>query len=139
MAKEEKKKMTIDLQPEIEKLKKDIDAYKEAGVKMGEEITTLKKQLSGYKGRCSQLTKGVERFKALDKEGDELNEKRITELETKETVIRGLQSQVQELSKQFEKTNKLLASTREERDAYLELINKVINMPWYKRMFWKGQ
>ena len=139
MAKEEKKKMTVDLQPEIEKLKKDIEAYKEAGVKMGEEITTLKKQLSGYKGRCSQLTKDVERLKALDKEGDELNEKRITELETKETVIRGLQSQVQEVSRQFEKTNKLLASTREERDAYLELINKVINMPWYKRMFWKGQ
>lgn len=139
MAKEEKKKTTVYSQPEIESLKKDIEAYKEAGVKMGEEITTLKKQLSGYKGRCSQLTKDVERFKALDKEGDELNEKRITELETKETVIRGLQNQVQEVSKQFEKTNKLLASTKEERDAYLELINKVIAMPWYKRMFWKGQ
>ena len=139
MAKEEKKKTTVDSQQEIERLKKDIEAYKEAGVKMGEEITTLKKQLSGYKGRCSQLTKDVERFKALDKEGDELNEKRITELETKETVIRGLQNQVQEVSKQFEKTNKLLASTREERDVYLELINKVIAMPWYKRMFWKGQ
>lgn len=139
MAKEEKKKMTVDSQPEIEKLKKDIEAYKEAGVKMGEEITTLKKQLSGYKGRCSQLMKDVERFKALDKEGDELNEKRITELETKETVIRGLQNQVQEVSKQFEKTNKLLASAREERDAYLELTKKVIAMPWYKRMFWKGQ
>lgn len=138
MGKTEKGRTADVTQQEIEKLKADIEAYKASGIKMGNQITALKKQLSGYKGRCSQLTKDAEKLRALDKEGDELNEKRIAELETKETVIRGLQSQVQELSKKYERLKGEYEKAKNKLEGCLELIGKFAAMPWYKRIFWKG-
>ena len=62
--------------------KKEISDYKKAGEEMGMEIISLKRQNAGLKGQntllrnqIKELQKRVEHYKALDLEGDELNEK----------------------------------------------------------------
>lgn len=103
-----------------------------------EEITSLKHQLTGQKGRMQQLSKEVQKWKDYGKEADELNEKRIAKIDEQTKIIEGLNSQVKQLSdaskEQYEKIKKL----REElvvANANLEYYKE---LPWYKRIFFKG-
>ena len=103
-----------------------------------EEITSLKRQLAGSKGRNKQLMQDVEKWKAYGKEADEMNEKRIAKIDEQTKIIEGLNSQVKQLGdvsrEQAEKIKKL----REElvvANANLEYYKE---LPWYRRIFFKG-
>ena len=93
------------------------------------DLEHWKKVAAGLKGRNKQLTRQVEHYKVLDKEGDEINEIRIAMIEEKEFVIRGLQEQVNKLANKNEKLVKEADAMKQELDYFY---NK---KPWYKRIF----
>lgn len=102
------------------------------------ELEHFKRVASGQKGRMQQLSKEVQKWRDYGKEADEINEKRIAKIDEQTKVIEGLNSQVKQLSdvswKQAEKIKKL----REElvvANANLEYFKE---LPWYKRIFFKG-
>ena len=103
-----------------------------------EEITSPKRQLAGSKGRNKQLTQDVEKWKAYGKEADELNEKRIAKIDEQEKVIDGLNSQVRQLSDTSREQAEKIKKLREElvvANANLEYYKE---LPWYRRIFFKG-
>ena len=93
------------------------------------DLAHWKKVAAGLKGKVNQLTRQVEHYKALDKEGDEINESRIAMIEEKERVIRGLQEQVNKLVNKNAKLVKEADAMKQELDYFY---NK---KPWYKRIF----
>lgn len=93
------------------------------------DLAHWKKVAAGLKGKVKQLTRQVEHYKALDKEGDELNEERIAMLEEKERVITGLQEQVNKL-------NNIIAKNTKETDLMKSELESLRNKkPWYKKIF----
>jgi chromosome segregation ATPase len=105
------------------------------------ELAHFKKVAAGAKGRNKQLAERVEHYKNLDLEGDLLYEKALAdvekknvELNEKDKVIIGLQSQVTELNAKLTKVtnerNKLNAT-----NADLELALGYEQMPWWKKIF----
>ena len=56
-------------------LYKKLPAYKKSGMEMGNEITSLKRQVAGLKGRNKQMSDRITHYKRLCYEGDEINEK----------------------------------------------------------------
>ena len=101
---------------------------------LAEDLAHWKKVAAGLKGKVKQLTRLVEHYKALDKEGDEINEKRIAQIEEKERVIKGLQEQVNQLANE----NKVLkddnAIAKDAINNLKELV-KEMEKPWYKKIF----
>ena len=93
------------------------------------DLAHWKKVAAGLKGKVKQLTRQVEHYKALDKEGDEINESHIAIIEEKELVIMGLQEQVNKLANKNEKLVKEADAMKQELDYFY---NK---KPWYKRIF----
>lgn len=93
------------------------------------DLAHCKKVAAGLKGKVNQLTRQVEHYKALDKEGDEINEYRIAMIEEKERVIMGLQEQVNKLVNKNAKLVKEADTMQQELDYFY---NK---KPWYKRIF----
>lgn len=103
-----------------------------------EEITSLKHQLAGQKGRMQQLSKEVQKWKDYGKEADELNEKRIAKIDEQTKIIEGLNSQVKQLSDASKEQCEKIKKLREElvvANANLEYYKE---LPWYKRIFFKG-
>lgn len=117
---------------------KTLGQFREQVSSLEAEVTSLKHQLAGSKGRNKQLTQDVEKWKAYGKEADELNEKRIVKIDEQEKVIDGLNSQVKQLSdvsrEQAEKIKKL----REELVVANTNLEYYKELPWYKRIFFKG-
>ena len=102
------------------------------------DLEHWKKVASGSKGRNKQLMRDVEKWKAYGKEADELNEKRIAKIDEQEKVIDGLNSQVKQLSDvSREQTEKIKALRKELSDAK-ETIEHYKELPWYRRIFFKG-
>lgn len=101
----------------IEKLQDDLGAYKKNGIEMGKLITSLKRQIGGYKGRCKQMS-------------DELAIKR-KRLEEKEKAIIGLTSQVSELKSRYKD---LLMEKEQEMKALKNALERE-RMPWWKKLF----
>ena len=102
------------------------------------DLEHWKKVAAGLKGRNKQLMQDVEKWKAYGNEADELNEKRIAKIDEQTKIVEGLNSQVKQLSdvsrEQAEKIKKL----REElvvANANLEYYKE---LPWYRRIFFKG-
>ena len=121
-------------------------------IEMQGEIVSLKRQIGGlktsnvnYKKQVEKLKAEVERYKALDKEGDELYEGKIAEIEEikkrhedelkeKQRVIDGLSAQVRELiGKNREFETKI--SVNNEYIAELEATIEELEKPWWKRIF----
>lgn len=123
------------------------------------ENASLKKQISGFKTSNANYKKQIAHLKQLDKEGDELNEKRIAEMDVmqknhlaevkqleqsikekdekiaeKDKVVNGLQEQVREL---IQKKNKLEAEAAANKDYITELEDTVedLRKPWWKKIF----
>jgi chromosome segregation ATPase len=123
------------------------------------ENASLKKQISGFKTSNANYKKQIAHLKQLDKEGDELNEKRIAEMDVmqknhlaevkqlgqsikekdekiaeKDKVVNGLQEQVREL---IQKKNKLEAEAAANKDYITELEATVedLRKPWWKKIF----
>ena len=102
------------------------------------DLEHWKKVAAGLKGRNKQLTQDVEKWKAYGKEADEMNEKHIAKIDEQTKIVEGLNSQVKQLSdvsrEQAEKIKKL----REElvvANANLEYYKE---LPWYRKIFFKG-
>ena len=98
------------------------------------DLAHFKKVAAGAKGRNKQLAERVEHYKNIDLEGDMLYEKALAEIDVKNKVIKGLQSQVTELNIKLEKTkrerNELKITNTD-----LELALKYEQMPWWKKLF----
>lgn len=98
------------------------------------DLEHWKKVAAGLKGRNKQLSKRVEHYKQLDLEGDELNEKRLAEIEEKNKVIEGLQEQVNELAiKNKELENEVNA--KQDLIDECELTIHELQTPWWKKIF----
>jgi predicted nucleic acid-binding Zn-ribbon protein len=106
------------------------------------DLAQLKKVAAGLKGRNKQLAERVEHYKQLDLEGDELYEKRLSEIdrlkssiEEKDTTIAGLESQINKMSQTMrEQSNRIecLKSDVGVAEANLEYYK---SLPWYKKIF----
>ena len=112
---------------ELRQSKKAASGYKGKNVQFQNELKSLKQQKENLEAR-------IEHYKQLDLEGDELNEKRIVEIEEKNKVIDGLQAQVQELAaKNAELVSKLNAN--QDIIDELELTVAELKTPWWKKIF----
>lgn len=145
-------------QKTIMELKEKCAALTTSGEEMGREINLLKETLGGYRTsnanyrrHIDALKEKVEHLTVLNREGDELNERRIAEIERlkvmlcskdttierKDKVIAGLQSQVQELNEAIkEQTDRIvkLKGYAAIAEANLEYYQ---SLPWYKKLFKK--
>lgn len=102
------------------------------------ELEHFKRVAAGQKGRMQQLSKDVQKWKAYGKEADELNEKRIAKIDEQTKIIEGLNSQVKQLSDVSKEQSEKIKKLREElvvANANLEYYKE---LPWYKRIFFKG-
>lgn len=137
--------------------KKEISDYKKGGEEMGMDIISLKRQNAGLKGQntllrnqIKELQKRVEHYKALDLEGDEMNEKRIAENESLMNEIREVSKQLKSAEDQcaiaktsamrkqeeVEKWKDKLSDQLNENSKLRSIIREYEEMPWYKRLFY---
>ena len=142
---------------ELKQLKQDLSAYKQNGEEMGKELLSMKRQNAGLKGQntllrnqIKELQKRVEHYKALDLEGDELNEKRIAENESLMNEIREVNKQLKTAEdqcaiektsamrkhKEIEKLKDKLSDQLNENSKLRSIIREYEEMPWYKRLFY---
>ena len=105
------------------------------------DLEHWKKVAAGLKGRNKQLAERVEHYKNLDLEGDVLYEKALAdvekknvELNEKDKVIIGLQSQVTELNAKLTKVTHERNELKTTNDN-LELALRYEQMPWWKKIF----
>ena len=103
-----------------------------------EEITSLKRQLAGSKSRNKQLSQDVEKWKAYGKEADEMNEKRIDKIDEQSKIIEGLNSQVKTITDISNKRLQIITSLRAELTEAKEVIEHYKELPWFRRIFFKG-
>lgn len=103
-----------------------------------EEITSLKRQLAGSKGRNKQLMQDLEKWKAYGKEADELNEKRIAKIDEQTRIIEGLNSQVKQLGDVSKEQSEKIKNLREELGTASASLEYYKELPWYRRIFFKG-
>ena len=117
---------------------KTLGQFREQVSSLEAEVTSLKHQLAGSKGRNKQLTQDVEKWKAYGKEADEMNEKRIAKIDEQEKVIDGLNSQVKQLSDSSKEQSENIKALRKELSEAKETIEHYKELPWYRRIFYKG-
>ena len=92
-----------------------------------EEITSLKRQVAGAKGRNKQL---AEENRALK---DCLSEDK----EQRKKLVDGLESQVTKLSNSCTELKKELNEKEQVLNTYRDNVAWFNNLPWYKKMFVK--
>lgn len=134
MNKEEKGKTLGEYQKKIKDLEERIAFMDADSSALAADLAHWKKVAAGLKGKVKQLTKQVEHYKALDKEGDEINEMRLKEIEEKDKVIRGLQEQVNNLTQKHNKMNNELDELRDEKQRLDDEL-KLAKTPWWKKIF----
>ena len=81
MNKEECGRTLGEYQKKIKDLEERIAAMDADGFELCADLAHWKKVAAGLKGHNRQLAKRVEHYKQLDLEGDELYEKRLTEID----------------------------------------------------------
>lgn len=115
------------------------------------ENASLKHQLGGFMRSNAEYKKKVEHYKQLDKEGDELNERRIAEIDDlkdklkeaercvhgKERVIDGLNDQAMGLRETISAQEALIKDLRGDLTAYEANTEWFNALPWWKKMFTK--
>ena len=115
----------------IKDLKERIGLMQADNAKMLEEIKHYKSVVSGQKGRLQKLENEVKKWKDYGNEADELNEKRIAEVEEKNKVIYGLQSQVNDMKSKYSE----IMSKKEQQIKKLEEHLEYEKLPWWKKFF----
>ena len=103
------------------------------------EVEHWKKVAAGLKGHNRKLTELAEHYKALDLEGDELNEEKAARINAQGKAIEGLEQQVLSLSRELSEKNTEISVLRIEVKRQSETIAHITRKPWYKRMFSKGE
>jgi len=116
---------------------KTLGQFREQVSSLEEEITSLKRQLAGSKGRNKQLTQDVEKWKAYGKEADEMNEKRIAKIDEQTKIIEGLNSQVKQLGDVSKEQAEKIKKLREELYTANVSLEYYKELPWYRRIFFK--
>jgi predicted nucleic acid-binding Zn-ribbon protein len=126
----------------IKDLEQRLVIMQESDAALCAELQHWKKVAAGLKGHNKQLAERVEHYKQLDLEGDELYEKRLSEIdrlkssiEEKDTTIAGLESQINKMSQTMrEQSNRIecLKSDVGVAEANLEYYK---SLPWYKKIF----
>jgi len=117
---------------------KTLGQFREQVSSLEEEITSLKRQLAGSKGRNKQLTQDVEKWKAYGKEADEMSEKRIAKIDEQTKIIEGLNSQVKQLGDVSKEQAEKIKKLREELYTANVSLEYYKELPWYRRIFFKG-
>ena len=152
-----------DLEMENTSLKRQIGGYKTSKSNYEKKINVFKEQidlLTSAMADSSEQIKALQRdlvkantaaehYKQLDKEGDELNEKRIAEIETLKTQNEKREKELQSakveiqslkevnttLSRQIVQLEDSLNEALVQRDDYRTNYETIMSMPWYKRIF----
>lgn len=117
---------------------KTLGQFREQVSSLEAEVASLKHQLAGSKGRNRQLTQDVEKWKAYGKEADELNEKRVAKIDEQTRIIEGLNSQVKQLSDVSKEQSEKIKKLREELGTANANLEYYKELPWYRRIFFKG-
>lgn len=152
----EKKEKVSNTEKEVKERQDLIAALRHAGKEMYDELVSLKRQIGGYKTsktkmekKIAELQAQVEHYKELDKEGDELNEKRIAEidflksqnekrekeLQSAKVEIKSLKEVNTTLSRQLAQMENSLDEALVQRDDYRTNYETIMSLPWYKRIF----
>jgi len=106
-----------------------------------DEITSLKRQLAGSKGRNKQLTQDVEKWKAYGKEADELIDKKVSVIDELNRNIDTLNSTIDALNAEIGEHN---VNYKELEGSYaiacskikdLQLDLEMAKRPWWKKIF----
>lgn len=129
----------------VDVLTSDNEALMAEGISLKRQIGGLKTSNVNYKKQVEKLKERVEHLTKLDREGDELYEGKIAEIEEikkrhneelkeKQRVTDGLSAQVHEL---IEKNRELetKVSVNNEYIAELEATIEELEKPWWKRLF----
>lgn len=124
----------------MRKRKNEISEQVRSDLTMVEETASLKRSVASYKSTNSLQRKKIEQLEAYGKEADELNEKRIAEIDKlkttiidKEKTVAGLESQVTALKETIAECNDTIKNLRDVEAEYLAFLEK----PWFKRIFFK--
>lgn len=132
----------------MKKENKNMNSLEEEVLRLKNENTTLKRQVAGYKGKILQMNRECEKYKTLDKEGDELNEKRIDEIERLKKqadadteVKNNLTSSLDYLRGEMENKTEEVSELKGENNRLKSTIEDLENAlgkkkkPWWKNLF----
>lgn len=139
------------LTKKIEQLEKDVAAYKASSLEMGNEIASLKRQISGFKSNneryrkqvseqmqiISNLNNSLANARAYGEEADELYERKIAELDENKALNLQLQREITAIKKEKTELKNKYDKACVERNRYKTLYESFFDMPWYKRIFAK--
>jgi chromosome segregation ATPase len=144
----------------VQSLLQRVDAMRTSGEEMGKEITSLKRQIGGFKTSNERYKHQAKNDALYAKHLQEENQKTVSDLEAqlkyarayakeadelrktveeKDRVIAGLQSQIAELNKRIANNEKNIQDLTGERDVAIANYDYVCGLPWYQRMFFKGK
>jgi len=140
-----------ELARDYDEMKEKCDALVKNGTEMGEKIVSLKKEIASLKGQNTRLKRDVEHYKQLNKEGDELNEQRIAEINDlkdklkeaercvrgKDRVIDGLNDQTLGLRETILTQETLIKDLRGDLKAYEANTDWFNALPWWRKPFAK--
>ena len=123
----------------IKVLEKEVEAYRNDGDKLGEQILELRRSVASYKSANTmcrrrienlkeQMKQQVEHYKGLDIEGDHLYEEALAKIDSMKKTEQGLNDQVLKLTEELTKVR------RERSTLEAELFNEK-SKPWWKKIF----
>lgn len=119
----------------VNELKDHVAALTKNGEEMGKVIADLKSQIGGYKAsnqryknRIEELEKKLKAANDYANEGNELNEKRLTQLDEK-------QKKIEELYAQIDSLNIQLSDAKKVADGNMDMLKTYVTAPWWKRIF----
>jgi predicted RNase H-like nuclease (RuvC/YqgF family) len=107
---------------------KNSGAFEKEIASLKENVTSLKRQLAGCKGRNKQLTEEVCKWKAYGEESDLLNEQKAER-------VYGLEKEIAEKKEYCKVLESKVCSLEAEKSELLDIIGKNKALPWYKRIF----
>jgi len=125
----------------VDVLTRDNEALMAEGISLKRQIGGLKTSNGNYKKQVEELKKNVEHYKALDREGDELYEKKITECESlkKELDMANftndeLRGQIASYDNQILDYNDRISGLKQEIEDLRAIIEHE-RKPWWKKLF----
>jgi chromosome segregation ATPase len=109
---------------------KTLGQFREQVSSLEAEVTSLKHQLAGSKGRNKQLMQDVEKWKAYGNEADQMYNEKLTLLDECQKNMKKLEEKVGDLSNQ-------LSDAKAEAQTAKETLETYTKSSWLKRMLMK--